>query len=87
MKTQRWSELKKQKMSPEQIAASEQWAEEEAQKLEKKDFCGRSMRGGEKFSPDLSTLRLCGGCANAWAERVKEGDDDRTGIGCGLEFV
>ncbi len=33
MKTQRWSELKKQKMSPEQIAASEQWASQESLKM------------------------------------------------------
>ena len=47
------------------------------------DFCGRSMRGGEDFSSNLSTLRLCGGCAQTWAKRVREGDDDRTGIACG----
>jgi len=29
----RWSELKKRKLSPEQIAASEKWAQEEAQSL------------------------------------------------------
>lgn len=85
MKT--WSELKKQRLSPEQISESKKWAKEEAQKLEKKDFCGRSLRGGEDFSPDLSALRLCGGCVNIWAERVKEGNDDLTGIGCGLEFA
>lgn len=30
MQTQRWSELKKQKLSTEQIAASEKWAKDEA---------------------------------------------------------
>lgn len=30
MQTHRWSELKKRKLSPEQIAASEQWAQDEA---------------------------------------------------------
>lgn len=33
MKTQRWSELKKQKMSPEQIAESEQWAAQESLRM------------------------------------------------------
>lgn len=50
------------------------------------DFCGRSMRGGEDFSSDLAALRLCGGCAQTWAERVREGNEDLTGIGCGHTF-
>ena len=33
MKTQRWSELKKQKLSPEQIAESEQWAAQESLRM------------------------------------------------------
>ena len=82
-----WSDLKKKKLTPEQIAASAQWAEKEAAKHGPPPTC-KSCRGSSLFSFDLSCwnysrLHFLGGLRTADQSLV--GREVRVGKGFALD--
>jgi len=78
-RTNNWDEA--YKMACERSEEERLAHEEEERARNPKVYCGDQMNNGRE---GLAGSRLCGGCAQTWADRAQNGDDDKYGIGCGV---